>query len=74
MSMRNISKEDLTKYQLRHKCPPMEAYRSLFSQKLLDLLEPKIGQDGVSSPPSRDDVITVIRELIFQVIGEGIKK
>lgn len=70
---RTIDKNVLTAYQLVHKCDPMTAYRELFSQRLLDMLEPKLF-DGVAEPPSRDDVITVLREIVNQVVGTGARK
>lgn len=56
-----IPEDQIKKYALAHKIPPIDAYRALFSQALLDKID-------------AGDTFTVLRELVYQVVGDGAKK
>lgn len=56
-----IPEDQIKKYALAHKIPPIDAYRALFSQALLDKIE-----DG--------ETAIVLKELVYQIVGEGAKK
>lgn len=57
----HIPEDQIKKYALAHKIPPIDAYRALFSQALLDKLD-------------SGETVAVLKELIYQVVGEGAKK
>lgn len=56
-----IPPEVVKAYADARKVSQLDAFRALYSQRLLDLVD-----DG--------DIHGVLRELIHQVIGEGVKK
>jgi len=55
-----IPEAEIKAYAKLHKMSPLDAYRDLFSQKLLDKLEER-------------DIVTVVRELVHQIVGTGSK-
>lgn len=55
-----IAPEAIKAYADKHKLSQLDAYRDLYSQRLLDMIN-----DG--------DMINVVREMVRQSIGNGVK-
>jgi hypothetical protein len=56
-----IPEEQVKKYAQAHRVSLLDAYRAIFSQKLLEDID-------------AGKLEAVLRELVYQVVGEGIKK
>lgn len=63
-SLKNIPQEAIEEYAKKHKLKPIDAYRELFSQAMLDRIDK--AQDITS-------LKEVLREVVKQVIGDGTK-
>ena len=59
-----IPEDELKKYATLHKCSMLDAYRDMFSQKLLDML---------SGAVNARDICAVVKELVHQIVGTGTK-
>lgn len=57
----DFTKEEIDAYAKSRKCQAIEAYRALFSQRLLDKI-------------NAGDTKDVLRELVFQLVGTGTKE
>lgn len=56
-----ISPEEIQRYARSRKVSSLDAYRALLSQKLIDLI-------------ATGDTTNVLRELVFQMVGDGVKE